>query len=55
VLIFPGGDHEAFRPVWQAYRVDMANRKGFLRIARRAWVPIVPLGIRGSQFALPIL
>jgi 1-acyl-sn-glycerol-3-phosphate acyltransferase len=55
VLAFPGGDHEAFRPLWQAHRVDLAGRKGFLRIARRAWVPVVPLGIRGSHFTLPIL
>jgi 1-acyl-sn-glycerol-3-phosphate acyltransferase len=55
VLIFPGGDHEAFRPVWQAYRVDFGGRVGFLRVAREARVPIVPLGIRGSHFTMPIL
>jgi 1-acyl-sn-glycerol-3-phosphate acyltransferase len=55
VLVFPGGDHEAMRPVWQANRVDFNGRKGFLRIAREAWVPIVPLGIRGSHYTLPFL
>ena len=50
VLVFPGGDHEAFRPVWQAKRVDFAGRKGFLKLARRAGVPIVPLGITGSHY-----
>lgn len=55
VLIFPGGDHEATRPLWQARRVDFAGRKGFLRIARKAGVPIVPMGIRGSHFTAPIL
>jgi len=48
VAIFPGGDHEAFRPLWRADRVDFAGRVGFLRIARAAWVPVVPMGIRGS-------
>jgi 1-acyl-sn-glycerol-3-phosphate acyltransferase len=55
VLVMPGGDHEAQRPIWQANRVDLAGRKGFLRIARKAKVPIVPMGIRGSHFTAPIL
>lgn len=55
VLVFPGGDHEAFRPLWQAGRVDFAGRRGFLALARRARVPVVPLGIRGSHYTVPIL
>lgn len=55
ILIFPGGDHEALRPIWQAHRVDLGGRLGFLKIARAAQVPIVPLGIRGSAFTAPML
>ena len=55
LLVFPGGDHEATRPVWQANRVDFAGRKGFLRIAREAGVPIVPMGIRGAHYTVPIV
>jgi 1-acyl-sn-glycerol-3-phosphate acyltransferase len=55
LLVFPGGDHEGFRPIWQAHRVDFGGRKGFLRMAREARVPIVPMGIRGSHFTAPIL
>lgn len=55
VLIYPGGDHEAFRPVWQAGRVDFNGRQGFLRLARRAWVPIVPMGYWGTCFTQPVL
>lgn len=55
VLVFPGGDYEAARPVWQAGVVDFNNRRGFLKIARQANVPIVPLGIRGSHISVPIL
>jgi 1-acyl-sn-glycerol-3-phosphate acyltransferase len=47
IVLFPGGDHEGFRPFWQANRVDFGGRLGFLRIARKAWVPIVPMGFRG--------
>lgn len=55
VLVFPGGDYEACRPIWQAGRVTFAQRKGFLKLAREAQVPIVPMGITGSHFTTPIL
>jgi 1-acyl-sn-glycerol-3-phosphate acyltransferase len=55
ILVFPGGDREALRPVWRAHRVDFGGRSGFVRIARRAWVPIVPMGIRGSHYTAPVL
>jgi 1-acyl-sn-glycerol-3-phosphate acyltransferase len=55
LLVFPGGDHEALRPIWQAARVDFGGRKGFLKIARERGVPIVPMGIRGSHFTAPVL
>jgi 1-acyl-sn-glycerol-3-phosphate acyltransferase len=55
LLVFPGGDHEALRPIWQAGRVDFGGRVGFLRIARAARVPIVPLGIRGGHLTAPVL
>ncbi|MCO5168904.1 MAG: acyltransferase family protein [Planctomycetes bacterium] len=55
VLVFPGGDHEAFRPLWHARRVDFAGRRGFLRLARAAGVPIVPVGIWGTHLTQPIL
>ena len=55
LLVFPGGDHETMRPLWQAGRVDFGGRRGFLRIARKMGVPVVPLGIRGSHLTAPIL
>lgn len=55
VLVFPGGDHDALRPIWLANRVDFAGRVGFLKIARAANVPIVPLGIHGSHYTAPPL
>lgn len=55
VLVFPGGAHEAIRPLWQARRVDFGEHRGYLRIARQAGVPIVPVGIWGSHHATPIL
>lgn len=55
ILVFPGGDHEAMRPLWQANRVDFNGRTGFLKLARAARVPIVPMGIHGSHYTMPIL
>ena len=55
LLVFPGGDHETLRPVWRARRVDFGGRRGYLRVAQAAGVPIVPLGIRGSHFTAPML
>jgi 1-acyl-sn-glycerol-3-phosphate acyltransferase len=55
VLVFPGGEFEAWRPIWQANRVCFGGHKGFLRLARDARVPIVPMGIRGSHYTTPIL
>jgi 1-acyl-sn-glycerol-3-phosphate acyltransferase len=55
ILVFPGGDHETMRPAWAANQVDFGGRVGFLRIAARAGVPVVPLGIAGSHYTAPIL
>jgi 1-acyl-sn-glycerol-3-phosphate acyltransferase len=49
VLVFPGGDVETARPFGDRYRVTFAGRSGFVRIAREAGVPIVPLVICGSH------
>lgn len=55
LLVFPGGDHETLRPIWQLNTVDFGGRVGFLRIAREAAVPVVPMGIRGSHMTAPVL
>ncbi len=55
LLLFPGGDHEATRPIWRARRVDFAGRKGWIRLAREHGLDIVPLAITGSHVTLPIL
>ncbi len=55
ILVFPGGGYETQRPIWQANRVDFGGRRGYVRIAREAGVPIVPMAIRGSHYTAPIL
>src|SRR5688500_14309557 len=49
VLVFPGGDWEVHRPSWQSARIDFGGRKGFIRLALQADVPIVPVVTIGGQ------
>jgi 1-acyl-sn-glycerol-3-phosphate acyltransferase len=49
VLVFPGGDWEVHRPSWQSARIDFADRRGFIRLALEADVPIVPVVTIGGQ------
>jgi 1-acyl-sn-glycerol-3-phosphate acyltransferase len=49
LLVYPGGDYEVHRPSWERNRVDFARRKGFIRLALREDVPIVPVVSIGGQ------
>lgn len=51
--VFPGGDYEVYRPSSQSGIIDFGGRKGFLRLALRHDVPIVPqVTIGGQETAL---
>jgi 1-acyl-sn-glycerol-3-phosphate acyltransferase len=53
LLVYPGGDYEVHRPVWERNRVDFNRRKGFIRLALQQNVPIVPVvSIGGQETAL---
>lgn len=49
LLVFPGGDFDACRPFSRRYEVIFGGRAGFVRVAREASVPIVPLAITGAH------
>jgi 1-acyl-sn-glycerol-3-phosphate acyltransferase len=49
LLVYPGGDHETFRPTWESDRVDFAGRTGFVKLALEHEVPIVPVVAIGGQ------
>ncbi len=49
VTVFPGGDYEVFRPSWESAQVDFGGRKGFIKLALAAGVPIVPMVTIGGQ------
>ena len=46
-----GGDYEVFRPSWKRHEVDFGGRKGYVKLAREAGVPIVPIASVGGQEA----
>jgi 1-acyl-sn-glycerol-3-phosphate acyltransferase len=53
LLVYPGGDYEVHRPTWESAKVDFGGRKGFLRVAHRDDVPLVPVvSIGGQETAL---
>ncbi len=53
LLVYPGGDHETFRPSWESDQVDFAQRTGFVKLALEHGVPIVPVvSIGGQETAL---
>jgi 1-acyl-sn-glycerol-3-phosphate acyltransferase len=49
LLVYPGGDHETYRPSWESDRVDFSERTGFVELALKHDVPIVPVVAIGGQ------
>jgi 1-acyl-sn-glycerol-3-phosphate acyltransferase len=49
VLVYPGGDLDAFRPSRDRGRVVFGPRRGYLRLALREGVPIIPVVSAGSH------
>jgi 1-acyl-sn-glycerol-3-phosphate acyltransferase len=49
LLVYPGGDHETYRPTWESDKVDFAGRTGFVKLARELDVPVVPVVAIGGQ------
>lgn len=55
LLAYPGGAAEAMRPYADRYRVSFHGHTGFVRLALRAGVPVVPVVTAGSHATLVIL
>jgi len=49
VLVFPGGDYDAYRPTSKANVIDFNGRTGYVRTAMKTAVPIVPVVSIGAQ------
>ena len=55
VLVYPGGGQDAFRPYSQRDRIEFAGRTGFIKLALRNEVPIVPVISWGAHDCLLVL
>ncbi len=55
VLVYPGGAQDVFRPFSQRHRINLAGRKGFIKLALREKVPIVPAISVGSHETLFVI
>jgi 1-acyl-sn-glycerol-3-phosphate acyltransferase len=55
VALWPGGEVDSLRPWSKRDEAVLAGRKGFIRMAINAGVPIVPVATVGGPDAMPVL
>ena len=55
VALWPGGEVDSLRPWSQRDRANLAGRTGFVKMAIRTGVPIVPIATVGGADAMPVL
>jgi 1-acyl-sn-glycerol-3-phosphate acyltransferase len=55
VALWPGGEVDSLRPWAERDQANLAGRTGFVKMAIRAGVPIVPIATVGGADAMPVL
>ncbi len=55
LLAYPGGEKESFRPYKDRKKIDFYQRKGFIRLALKSGVPMVPIVSVGAAESYVIL
>ena len=55
VALWPGGEVDSLRPWVKRDEAILAGRKGFVRMAIRSGVPIVPIATVGGPDSMPVL
>jgi 1-acyl-sn-glycerol-3-phosphate acyltransferase len=55
VAVWPGGEVDSLRPWTKRDKAVLAGRKGFIRLAINAGVPIVPIATVGGPDSMPVL
>jgi 1-acyl-sn-glycerol-3-phosphate acyltransferase len=55
VLVYPGGDQDNYRPWTERHRVELYGRTGFVELALRHQVPLVPVVGHGGHEIMVIL
>ena len=55
VALWPGGERDSLRPWTKRDEAILAGRKGFVRLAIKTGVPIVPISTVGGPDSMPVL
>ncbi|HEY5155607.1 MAG TPA: lysophospholipid acyltransferase family protein [Acidimicrobiales bacterium] len=55
LIVYPGGDEDDYRPWTERHRVDLHGHDGFVRLALRHQVPVVPVVAHGSHDVIIVL
>lgn len=55
VALWPGGERDSLRPWTKRDEAVLAGRMGFIRLAIRSQVPIVPIATVGGPDSMPVL
>jgi 1-acyl-sn-glycerol-3-phosphate acyltransferase len=55
VALWPGGERDSLRPWTKRDEAILAGRTGFIRLAIRTGVPIVPIATVGGPDSMPVL
>src|SRR5947209_4281868 len=55
VALWPGGERDSLRPWTKRDDAVLAGRKGFIKLAIRSGVPIVPISTVGGPDSMPVL
>lgn len=55
VLDFPEGTKGTMKPYSQRYRLQRFGRGGFIEVAMRAGVPVLPVAVTGTEETMPTL
>ncbi|NNE72142.1 MAG: acyltransferase family protein [Acidimicrobiales bacterium] len=55
VLVYPGGDQDDYRPWTKRHEIELYGRTGFVKLALRHQVPVVPLVSHGSHDAIIVV
>lgn len=55
LLVYPGGVHEVYRPWTERNKIDFDNRKGFIKLALKSQVPVVPIVGHGGHSTTIVL
>jgi 1-acyl-sn-glycerol-3-phosphate acyltransferase len=55
VLVYPGGEQDTLRPWAERDRIIFAGRTGYIRLALRERVPVVPIVVAGAHEVFVVL